>query len=126
MRNVMSHPLEHPRLFLPETNSFPEKENVRLVKGRRWTIFLGYMKPKTLPGPLVADKMKSATMSNVNKDILFLEKEIFPIYRRKDRQKVLMFFGMFTNRQKRPDWITNQWKLYWSNTKPYPQTSWNL
>ena len=95
--NVTSHPLEHPRLFLPETNSFPEKENVRLVKGRKWTIFLGYMKPKTLPGPKVADKMKSATMSNVNKDILFLEKEIFPIYRRKDRQKVLMFYGKFTN-----------------------------
>ena len=55
------------------------------------------MKPKTLPGPKVADKMKSATMSNVNKDILFLEKEIFPIYRRKDRQKVLMFYGKFTN-----------------------------
>ena len=49
------------------------------------------------PGPKVADKKKSATMSNVNKDILFLEKEIFPNYRRKDRQKVLLFFGMFTN-----------------------------
>ena len=97
MRNVTSHLLEHPRLFLPETNLFPKKENVRLVKGREWTIFLGYMEPKTLPGPKVADKMKSATMSNVNEDILFLEKEIFPIYRRKDRQKVLMLFGMFTN-----------------------------
>ena len=49
------------------------------------------------PGPKVADKVKSATMSNVNEDILFLEKEIFPIYRRKDRQKVLMFYGKFTN-----------------------------
>ena len=48
-------------------------------------------------GPKVADKKKSATMSNVNKDILFLVKEIFPNDRRKDRQKVLMFFGKFTN-----------------------------
>ena len=52
------------------------------------------------PGPKVADKIKSATMSNVSKDILFLEKEIFPIYRRKDRQKVLMLFGMFTTDKK--------------------------
>ena len=49
------------------------------------------------PGPKVVDKIKSTTMSNVNADILFLEKENFPIHRRKARQKVLMFFGMFTN-----------------------------
>ena len=117
-----------PRTFsftIPVTNYFPNREKMKHGKNENG------QNPKIHgenlePSPKVADKIKSATMSNVNKDILFLVKEIFPNDRRKDRQKVLMFFGKFTNRQKRPDWITNQWKLYWSNTKPYPQTSWNL
>ena len=52
------------------------------------------------PGPIVADNIKSETMSNVNEDILFMEKEIFPNYRRKYRQKVLMVYDKFTTWQK--------------------------
>ena len=84
MRNVTSHPLEHPHLVLPETNLFPEKENVRLVKGREQTIFLGYITENLKPRPEVVETLKSCNNVECQRDIFFLEKENFPIYRRKD------------------------------------------
>ena len=87
MKNVTSHPLEHPCLVLPETNLFPEKENVRLVTGLRRTIFLGYIRENLKPRLEVVGTLKYCNNVECQRDIFFLEKENFLIYRRKDKKK---------------------------------------
>ena len=116
------HPWDILKKFYRKQNNFLKRKMWDMVKIRGWTISLGlWGKPKSPPNSCWWIK----TCNNVacQWDIFFLEKENFLINRRKNRQKVLMFYGVFTNLQKRPVWLTNQRILYWSNTKP---VSWDI
>ena len=88
-----------------------------MVKTQRWTNSQGsWGEPKSPPDSCWY--LKTCNNVECQRDIFFLEKENFPIYRRKYRQKVLMIYGVFPNRQKSQFGLTNQRILYWFNTKP--------
>ena len=92
---------------LPETNLFPEKENVSQIFGWRWTnihwLHLG--EPKN--PPIHCRKSKTCNNVECQRDIFFMEVKYFPIIQEENRQKVLLFLWNVHKPTKKPVWLTN-------------------
>ena len=81
---------------------------MRLGKKTKMDKLLRFIRENLKNLPKSCWNLKTCKNVACQRDIFFLEKENFPIYRRKVRQKVLLIYGKFPNRQKGQFGLTNQ------------------
>ena len=120
MRIVTSHHLEHPRLVLPETNLFPEKENVRLVKGCRRTIFLGYIRENLKPHLEVVGTLKSCNNIECQREIFLENRKLSDLQEERSTKSPVVLWRVHKP-TKKSVWLTNQRIPYWLQYKSAPR-----